>query len=282
MKRISTRGAALACGIAAAVLLAGCGTRHVSRGIDAQGQAAEVVFPEAARAVLREGTFPSREALRTIGPGATKDQLYQSLGRPHFREALYGVRAWDYLFHFRTPAGVVTCQYKVIFDEHARAQSFHWSPASCVDQLAEASVPAAAPAPRPAASGETRIELSADALFAFAGAGPGDILADGRARLLEIAQRLSAARDLRVRVVGHTDRIGGDAANQALSLRRAETVRQVLVDGGVPASAIVAEGAGEARPVTTGCGDALPRRALVQWLAPDRRVELFVHGIGVQ
>ena len=266
-------GDAAVAGLAAAMLLAGCGTRHVSRGIDAQGQAQEIVFPELSRIVLEEGTFPNRDDLRGIGTGVTKDQLYQSIGRPHFREALYGVREWDYLFHFRTPEGIVTCQYKVIFDEHERGQTFHWLPAACAGQLALAQPQA------PVARQETRIELSADALFAFAKSGRNDILDAGRQQLDDIARRLLVARDVHVRIVGHTDRIGSDAANQALSQKRADTVRQVLIDGGVPASAITSEGRGESSPVTAGCDDDLPHQAQVQCLRADRRVELFVRGI---
>lgn len=52
---------------------------------------------------------------------------------------MYGVREWDYLFHFHTPGvgidpentsgveGVTTCQYKVIFDKDKFARSFYWS-----------------------------------------------------------------------------------------------------------------------------------------------------------
>ncbi|TDK28772.1 outer membrane protein assembly factor BamE [Luteimonas aestuarii] len=257
-----------------ALLLAACGTRHVSRDITPDGRAGEIVFPDVSRIVLKEGTFPNVDSLRTVGSGVTKDQLYYLLGRPHFREALYGVREWDYLFHFRTPEGIVTCQYKVIFDTAHRGQSFHWAPASCADMLAK-QAPAAVAAP----AAETRIELSADALFAFAKSGRGDILDNGRQQLAAIADRLLTARDVQVRVIGHTDRIGSDAANQALSQRRAETVRQFFIDRGISASSITAEGRGEFQPVTTGCSDALARQALVQCLQPDRRVELFVRGI---
>ncbi len=120
---------------AAAGLLAACGTRHVSRDISPDGVAAEVVFPDPAHAFLAGGTFPDPDALRRIGPGVTKDQLYQALGRPHFREGLIGVREWDYLFQFRTADGVVTCQYKVIFDRDYRGQRFHWLPEHCLEAV---------------------------------------------------------------------------------------------------------------------------------------------------
>lgn len=53
-------------------------------------------------------------------------------------------------------------------------------------------------------------------------------------------------------VEGHTDSIGDDDYNQRLSERRANAVRDVLVNQyGVPADKISAVGYGEARPVTT-------------------------------
>lgn len=50
-------------------------------------------------------------------------------------------------------------------------------------------------------------------------------------------------------IVGHTDADGATAANDALSLRRAEAVRQYLIDeGGVAAERLDAEGRGEREP----------------------------------
>jgi len=118
--------------------LTGC-SAYVSQGIDDQGRAQEVVFPEIPdQATLPEGTFPRQENLRLVSAGMSKDQLYDLLGRPHFQEGLFGVREWDYVFNFRDASGVTTCQYKVIFDKDFLARSFHWKPESCATQLAKA------------------------------------------------------------------------------------------------------------------------------------------------
>lgn len=47
-----------------------------------------------------------------------------------------------------------------------------------------------------------------------------------------------------VRIVGHADATGSDAANQALSLRRAEAVKSYLVDKGADPSMLVTVGVG--------------------------------------
>ena len=48
-----------------------------------------------------------------------------------------------------------------------------------------------------------------------------------------------------VRIAGTTDTVGSDAYNEALSLKRAERVRQTLVRLGIPAENIVAKGKGK-------------------------------------
>lgn len=262
------RGIPLALCAAAAMVtaFAGC-THHVSRDITPQGQAGEVLFPALDRIVLKEGTFPTKEALRQIGPGVTRDQLYDLIGRPHFREG-FKAREWDYLFHFREGDEVVTCQYKVIFDDGYRGQSFHWLPAACADRLKDGPVVVAEP---------KRFDISADALFAFGRSSLEDMLPGGRDELLKVANELKSSNASIVQVIGHTDFIGSDADNIQLSRRRAETVRDFLVRSGVPADGLSAHGAGEAEPVKQ-CDEDLPRDALVACLQPNRRVEVAVKG----
>ena len=260
---------------AMASLLIGVGcTQHVSRDISSEGMAGEIVFPGTDKLVLKEGTFPTVEALSQIGSGVTKDQLYALIGRPHFREGFYGVNEWDYLFHFRDGATVTTCQFKVIFDSSYHGRSFHWLPADCGNRLA--ATPAAAVAPtQPQVK---RFELSADALFAFGRSSLTDILPWGREELVSIAPQLIAMNATTVRVIGHTDYIGSDSSNQLLSQRRAETVRSFLVSQGVSPSMIVADGVGESQPVKS-CSDRLDRASLVACLQPNRRVEIVVGGM---
>lgn len=253
---------------ALSLALAACGTTHVSRDISPQGVAGEVIFPSVDGIVLKEGTFPNVDSLRAVGPGVTKDQLYYLLGRPHFREGYAGVREWDYLFHFRVDGKVITCQYKAIFDEDYRAQSFHWLPESCADVLNQG-----APAKQAA---QARYNLSADALFAFAKYEHGDILTEGRKELSAIAEKLKETDNASITVMGHTDRIGSAADNQLLSQRRARTVRQYLIDQGVEATSIRAEGWGESEPVKD-CEDGQDRQALIACLQPNRRVEIQVN-----
>ena len=114
----------------AALLLAACGTT-VSQGINDQGQADNLVFPDATQsATVPEGSYPTKESLQLVASGMSKSQIYQLIGAPHFQEG-FGAREWDYIFHFRSAGQDKTCQYKLIFDRDMKVGTTHWQPAEC-------------------------------------------------------------------------------------------------------------------------------------------------------
>jgi outer membrane protein OmpA-like peptidoglycan-associated protein len=86
--------------------------------------------------------------------------------------------------------------------------------------------------------------------------------------LQKIAEQLKTDEKARVAVEGHTDSVGSDESNQALSQKRAEAVRDVLVAAGVPAEKITATGRGESQPVATN--------KTVAGRQQNRRVELVI------
>ncbi len=72
---------------------------------------------------------------------------------------------------------------------------------------------------------------------------------------------------IRLEVAGHTDSRGRDAYNQALSERRAATVRDYLATGGFPAAQMATVGYGETQPVAsndTDEGRAQNRRVVIK------------------
>ncbi len=78
--------------------------------------------------------------------------------------------------------------------------------------------------------------------------------------LEDLRQRATAA----IRVAGHTDTSGTETLNDGLSRRRAEAVRDRLIEAGVPAAAIAIEAFGESQPaVPTGDGVREPRNRRV-------------------
>lgn len=55
--------------------------------------------------------------------------------------------------------------------------------------------------------------------------------------------------DVKVEVAGHTDSVGTEAYNRGLSLRRADAVRNYLVDKGIAADRLTVKGYGESSPI---------------------------------
>lgn len=92
----------------------------------------------------------------------------------------------------------------------------------------------------------TIITLSGEVLFEYDQA---TLRPTARRRLRAVADALKASPNAMIVVEGHTDSVGSDQYNEQLSQRRAEAVRVFLVEEGVDAARIRAEGRGEAEPV---------------------------------
>ncbi|OOG59530.1 OmpA family protein [Rhodanobacter sp. C03] len=133
------------------------------------------------------------------------------------------------------------------------------------------------PAPAPAV--ENRHEtLGADALFAFGKSDINSLTRRGRGQLDRLVAELHESRSIHaVNLVGYTDRIGDRAQNDDLSLRRADAVRDYLVEHGVDGGVITTEGRGDADPVAA-CPNITGQR-LRDCLAPNRRVEVNITAV---
>lgn len=91
-----------------------------------------------------------------------------------------------------------------------------------------------------------------------------------RERLARISGIVLAYPELRLEVEGHTDSIGGDEFNQRLSEKRANSVRDYLVDSGISMDGIIARGFGKTEPVADN--------ATSEGRKLNRRVEMIVSG----
>ncbi len=94
-----------------------------------------------------------------------------------------------------------------------------------------------------------------------------DLLPAARERLTKVAAALKES-DSPMLIEGHTDSMGSDAMNEALSYRRAERVREFLVSQGVSRDRIEVRGLGEYRPVASN--------STPEGRANNRRVEIIV------
>lgn len=77
------------------------------------------------------------------------------------------------------------------------------------------------------------------------------ILKTSEEALSELSQYLETNSELNIRIIGHTDNIGSDAANQRLSEGRANAVREALIKRGIAPERLQAEGRGESQPIDT-------------------------------
>ncbi|HVZ41429.1 MAG TPA: OmpA family protein [Candidatus Kapabacteria bacterium] len=88
--------------------------------------------------------------------------------------------------------------------------------------------------------------------------------------LERIATKLKADASVQAEVAGHTDNVGDESANQALSERRAEAVAAYLRKFGVPTDQITTRGYGESQPIEsndTEAGRRKNRRVVVTIVA---------------
>lgn len=88
------------------------------------------------------------------------------------------------------------------------------------------------------------------------------------ASLDRIAELLKAHPELTARIEGHTDSLGSATLNQTLSLKRAEAVRQALIERGVDEGRLSAEGLGPTRPIADN--------ASADGRGKNRRVEVYI------
>jgi len=97
-----------------------------------------------------------------------------------------------------------------------------------------------------------------------------ELLAGARERLAKVSGIVLAYPSLRLSVEGHTDSVGTDDYNQQLSERRAEAVREYLIQQGISSDSVTASGFGKTAPVASN--DTPEGRQ------QNRRVELVLSG----
>jgi outer membrane protein OmpA-like peptidoglycan-associated protein len=91
-----------------------------------------------------------------------------------------------------------------------------------------------------------------------------------REKLAKVAGIVSGHPGLRLDVEGYTDSVGGDAYNQRLSEQRGTSVRDYLMQQGMPGTSVTTKGFGKAGPVASN--------DTAQGRQQNRRVELVISG----
>jgi hypothetical protein len=131
--------------------------------------------------------------------------------------------------------------------------------------LAACSEPAPPPPPAPPPA-----PVQATSFMVFFDWDRYNLSAQAESTITQAANAYKTTGSARVTATGHTDKSGPENYNMALSLRRANTVKDSLVRNGVPASNISVVGMGESQPlVQTADGVREPQ---------NRRVEIVIGG----
>lgn len=127
--------------------------------------------------------------------------------------------------------------------------------------------PAAPPATVPEPSPEVIIlDDNGAVMFAFDSA---DLTSAAQQRLQGLVAKLDSPTIAKVSVIGHTDNVGSDSYNQALSERRASSVAEYLISEGLEPGKVTSQGRGESEPVTDNESE--------EGRARNRRVELHLN-----
>jgi OOP family OmpA-OmpF porin len=138
--------------------------------------------------------------------------------------------------------------------------------------IAAAPEPMPEPAPAPVVCTPTveTITLQAEKLFGFDKAKLADTSEIDTQVVAKMKENPIFAS---VKIVGHTDKLGSAEYNQKLSERRANQVRDYIISQGIDANRLIAVGKGEDVP-KVNCDDVKGRKAQIECLAPNRRVEI--------
>jgi OOP family OmpA-OmpF porin len=119
---------------------------------------------------------------------------------------------------------------------------------------------------KPVQSEVITLSDAGDVLFAF---NQSELTPAAQSQLDSIMGKLQDASVVSIKVIGHTDSVGSDVYNQALSERRASSVAQYLLSQGVAPNKVTSEGKGESQPMADNDTD--------EGRAKNRRVELHIN-----
>lgn len=87
-------------------------------------------------------------------------------------------------------------------------------------------------------------------------------------QLKNVVEVMKRKKDVQIQIIGHTDSDGEDQANQILSLKRAESVRNYLVSQGISSTRVRCVGMGESKPVASN--------QTTEGKAKNRRTEIVI------
>lgn len=249
-------------------LFAGCASVSNGDGEQPQGASefedARVKVKDLGSGYVRQGVAIEPKAISQVVPGLSRSDVRGLMGNP-VDETSQQWWFYNISLPLESARDSLVCQFRIAFDSAGQVSSTQWRRPQCTSRYEELVEPEV-----------QDITLSSDVLFAYDSA---TLSAEGL-RELDLAANVVTNRMTqvdRVIVVGHSDRIGSDNYNVALSKRRAEAVRSHLISRGIDSYLISAEGRGAREPLVECPGSAVTA-ALKQCLQSNRRVQIMIYG----
>jgi OOP family OmpA-OmpF porin len=141
------------------------------------------------------------------------------------------------------------------------------APARAAAPVAPVTPPPPPPPPPPPARVSEKVTFAADAFF---DTGKSALKPDAAAKLADLVDKTKGVNLEVIIAVGHTDSQGNAAANQKLSVARAEAVKKFLTSKGIENNRVYTEGKGSGQPVADN--------KTAEGRAKNRRVEVEVVG----
>jgi outer membrane protein OmpA-like peptidoglycan-associated protein len=157
---------------------------------------------------------------------------------------------------------------KAVYQAHSVMVGFTYKFGA--EKPAPVATPIAAPAPMPAPAPKPVAQAPiAKSYLVFFDFDKSDITPEAGKIITAAATNAKSLNSTSIQLTGHTDTTGSDKYNQALSLRRANAVKAVLIKQGIPADEISVIGKGKSEPlVQTKDGVREPQNRRVQILLP--------------
>lgn len=203
--------------------------------------------------------------------GDTEKDINSLLGSPYSVEHLDFGSFWDYNVSIPTSVeSFMGCQYRLEFDEQGLLKDADWRKSVC-DLMYRQYIGG------DVNENEQRLEvfsLMSDVLFSF----NKYQLSDGGQLSLDkfIDQLLERYHNPVVTITGHTDRLGSKQANLNISKLRAREVGNRFLAKGLAKQNLLIKGVGDSSPIVV-CADDQKDSALINCLAPNRRVEIEIY-----
>ncbi len=223
------------------------------------------------------------DALEKKQPNITMNTPVQISGSEPVRPDL-----WDKITtlkkHVKFPCGqrsVAEAEVHLIWAGHIKLES-NWGHAEAYADSAEALLKDAQSSINKCVAKMPVIEnvtVSSDVFFA---AGDATLEPSAPARINQLIDSIKLDTMLKdVMLIGHADRLGDDKypeLNQLISLQRAESTQQILLDKGIPKDKIRVKGLGSTQPLVK-CSTKLSRAEQIACLQPNRRGQIILRGV---